>query len=284
MRTAIAALVLLSAGADAQTDRDIFAQRALARALDDRCSLFSDNQRLALEGAYLQARGDLLRAGYRAGRIDHTYDQITRNAANQPCSSDATLAIAADIRSAFAGWQRERFQNYAGAPNPWQASRPYGYDSWVISQILPAAEHPLRVGLYNTEQVHALTIAANRTSQIAAVTLHVRNPDLAPALHDPSLGGLLDVAGMPAWTDYLPPAEGKTSFLPASRWSDEDLAYFRFSEEALAAFARLDPREAALIEAFDAQGNLVTSQYVGIGDFAAALAFVRSSPVLSAGR
>lgn len=284
MRTVIAALVLLSAGAEAQTDRDIYAQRALARALDDRCGLFSENERLALDGSYLQARGDLLRAGYNGSRIDQTYDQISRNAANQPCSSDATLAIAAGIRSAFIGWQRERFQNYAGAPYPWQASRPYGYDSWVIAQTLPAAEHPLRVGLYNTDQTHAFTIAANLDSQIATVTLHVRNTDVAPALHDPSLGGLLEVEGMPSWTPFLPPLEGRSSFIPESRWPDEGLAYFHFSDEALAAFAALDPREAALIEAFDAQGNLITAQYVGIGDFAAALAFVRSSPVLSAGR
>lgn len=284
MRTAIAALVLLSAGADAQTDRDIFAQRALARALDDRCSLFSDNQRLALEGAYLQARGDLLRAGYRAGRIDRTYDQITRNAANQPCTSGATLAIAADIRSAFAGWQRERFQNYAGAPNPWQASRPYAYDSWVIVQTLPDEDHPLMAGLYNTEQTHAFTIAANLDSQIAAITLQVRNPRAAPDMHDPSLGGLLEVEDMPAWTTYLPPADASHSFIPESRRADENIAYFRFSEEALAAFAALDPREAALIEAYDAQGRLITAQYVGVGDFAAALAFVRSSPDMSAGR
>ncbi|PIW28869.1 MAG: hypothetical protein COW29_07985 [Rhodobacterales bacterium CG15_BIG_FIL_POST_REV_8_21_14_020_59_13] len=284
MRTAIAALVLLSAGAQAQTDRDIYSQRALARALDDRCSLFLENERLALEGAYLQARGDLLRAGYHASRIDQSYDQISRNAANQPCSSDATLAIAAAIRSAFAGWQRARFQNYAGAPSPWQASRPYGYDSWVIAQTLPGEDHPLQVGLYNTDSTYAFTIAANLNPQIAVMALHVRNPAIAPALNDPSLGGLLDVEGMPSWTSFLPPAEGRRSFMPELRWSDESLAYFRFSEEALAAFSALDPREAALIEAFDAQGHLITAQYVGIGDFAAALAFVRSSPVLSAGR
>lgn len=284
MRTAFLALVLLSAGAEAQTDRDIFAQRALARTLDDRCDLFSDNERLALEGSYLQARGDLLRAGFAARRIDRTYDQIARNAANQPCSSDATLAITADIRSAFIGWQRERFQNYAGAPRPWQASRPHGYDSWVISQTLPDEDHPLKVGLYNTEQTHAFTIAANMDSQIAAMTLQVRDPGVAPDLHDPSLGGLLEVEDMPSWTPFLPPEDASHSFIPESRRPDEEIAYFRFSEGALAAFAALDPREAALIRAYDAQGRLITAQYVGIGDFAAALAFVRSSPDMSAGR
>lgn len=72
--------------------------------------------------------------------------------------------------------------------------------------------------------------------------------------------------------------------MPSTRWSDENLSYFGFSETALAAFADLDPREAARIEAFNAEGDLVATHYVGVGDFAAALAFVRSSPDWSAGR
>ncbi|WP_394694175.1 hypothetical protein [Hyphobacterium sp.] len=284
MRAALAALVVISAGADAQTNRDIYAQRALARALDERCQLFSENERLALDGAFLQARGDLLRAGFDARRIDQTYDQISRNAANQPCNSEATLAVAANIHSAYVGWQRERFQDYVGAPTLWRANRPYGYDSWVVTQTLLDADHSLMVGLYNSDQTYALTIAAAVTSEIASLTLHVRDTDMSPELHDPSLGGLLEIEGLPSWTPYFPPAAGSRRFIPSARWSDEDLAYFSFSESALEAFANLDPREAARIEAFNSEGNLVATHYVGIGDFAAALAFVRSSPDWSGGR
>lgn len=284
MRAALAALVVFSGGAHAQTSLDIYAQRALARALDERCELFSENERLALDGAFLQARGDLLRAGYEAGRIDRTYDQISRNAANQPCNSDATLAVAANIQSAYVGWQRERFQDYVGAPAMWRANRPYGYDSWVITQTLLDADHSLMAGLYNSDRTYALTIAAAVSSEITSLTLHVRDPQTSPELHDPSLGGLLEVDGVPSWTPYLPPATGSRRFIPSTRWSDENLSYFGFSETALAAFAALDPREAARIEAFNAEGDLVATHYVGVGDFAAALAFVRSSPDWSAGR
>jgi len=284
MRTAIFALLLVSAGAEAQTERDIYAQRALARALDDRCALFTESARLALDGAYLQARGDLLRAGFAAHRIDQTYDQISRNAANQPCDSDVTLGAAANIRSAFIGWQRERYQNYVGAPNIWRANRPYGYDSWVVTQTLSDIEMPLHVGLYNSELTYSLTVAGNSTANIASLTIKIRDIELSPALYDPSLGGLLTVEGMPPWTPYLPPPEASLRFIPISRWTDESLTYFGFSEDALDAFAALDPREAALIEAFDAQGRLISAQYVGAGDFAAALAFVRSSPDWSGGR
>lgn len=284
MRAALAALVVISAGAHAQTNLDIYAQRALARALDERCQLFTENERLALDGAFLQARGDLLRAGFEAGRIDQSYDQISRNAANQPCDSEATLAVAANIHSAYVGWQRERFQDYVGAPNLWRANRPYGYDSWVVTQTLSDPEHSLMVGLYNSERVYALVIATAVNSDIASLTLHTRNPQMSPELYDPSLGGLLQIDGLPSWTPYLPPATGSQNFIPSNRWSDEDLIYFGFSESALAAFAALDPREASRIEAFDAQGNLVATHYVGIGDFAAALAFVRSSPDWSGGR
>ena len=278
MRTAIAALLLLSAGADAQTDRDIYAQRALARALDDRCSLFTESARLALDGAYLQARGDLLRAGFAADRIDQTYDQITRNASNQPCDSDATLSAAANIHSAFIGWQRERYQNYVGAPNIWQANRPYGYDSWVVAQTLTDVELPLQIGLYNSDLEYSLAIAANTSAGIASLTVRFRDIAIAPTLYDPSLGGLLMVEGMPSWTSYLPPPEASFRYIPVARWTDESLTYFGFGESALEAFAALDPREAALIEAYNAQGALISVQYVGVGDFAAALAFVRSSP------
>jgi len=281
MRALLAVLVLASAAANAQTERDIFAQRALARALDDRCELFSDNERLALDGAYLQARGDLLRNGIAPGVMDITYEQISRNAANQPCSSDATLAVANEIKFAFLAWQRERFQEFVGAPSAWSATRPFAYDSWVIHQQTPDSALSLRFGVYNREHNRALAVSVPDAANIAALAITMRDPAIAPDLHDPSLGGLLSVENMPTWTVYLPPESRARRFVPAVRRSQDGLDYFEFGADALSAFSALDPREAVLVEAFDRQGRRLSFQYVGVGDFAAALAFVRSSPDMS---
>ncbi|MEE2527043.1 hypothetical protein V0U79_11750 [Hyphobacterium sp. HN65] len=283
MRFLIVGLAFLSAGAHAQTHQDSFAQRALARALDDRCALFSDTERLALDGAYLQTRGDLLREGYSAAEIDQSYQQVTRNVSNRPCDDDNVMAIAADIRSAFTAWQRERFQDFVSAPSLWQANRPYAYDSWVISAGLDG-DIPLRAGAYNREGEIALTIAAADNSGLASIALVMRDSEAMPGLHDPTLGGLLQFDGLPEWTRFVPPSEGGMRVLPVSRFSAEGIEYFRFSEAALDTLRSLDPREAVRIEAFDRQGRMVISRYLGVGDFAAALAFVRSSPDLSAGR
>lgn len=283
MRIMMLGLALFSASAHAQNHQDSFAQRALARALDDRCALFSDTERLALDGAYLQTRGDLLREGFSPSQIDLSYDQVTRNVSNRPCDDDIVQAIVADIRSAFAAWQRERFQDFISAPYPWQASRPFAYDSWVISTGL-AGDIPLRAGVFNRDGEMALTIAAGQDSGLASIVLVMRNRDEMPDLHDPTLGGILTIEGVPDWTAFVPPLEGGRRFLPASRHAQDGIEYFRFSEAALSGLRALDPREAVRIDAFDRQGQLVISRYVGVGDFAAAEAFVRSSPDMSAGR
>lgn len=284
MKAIAALMVLASASAAAQSERDVFAQRALARALDDRCGFFSENERLALDSAYLETRGNLLRSGFSAREIDSSYDQVIRNASGRPCDSAEALAIAAGIQSAFPAWQRERSQTFVGAPNAWSATRPFAYDSWVIAQQLPSTELPAIVGVYNHEHERALTIAVNRGTRIASLALIARDPDITPEIHDPSLGGLLQIAGAPPWTSYLPPETGHSRFLPSGHRSDEALDYYVFQPAVLDALAALDPREAIRIEAFDPQGNILSRQYVGIGDFAAALAFVNSSPDMSAGR
>jgi hypothetical protein len=283
MRLVLAGLALISAGADAQTAQDSFAQRALARALDDRCALFSESERLALDGAYLQVRGDLLRDGYSPRQIDLSYEQVTRNTGNRPCGDDAVLALAADIRSAFAAWQRERFQDFVGAPSLWQASRPYAYDSWIISTSV-SQEPGVRAGLYQLDGEAALSIATPASLDIASLALVMRDPDRMPDLYDPTLGGLLTIDDLPDWTRFVPPADNAARHLPSSRHQIDEAELFRFSEATLDALTALDPREAVRIDAFNRQGDTIYSAYLGVGDLAAALAFVRSSPDLSAGR
>ena len=43
------------------------------------------------------------------------------------------------------------------------------------------------------------------------------------------------------------------------------------------ALAARDPRETARIELMDRRGNIIASHYIEIGDFGAALAFLRSA-------
>lgn len=283
MRLLLASLALMSAGADAQTARNSFAQRALARALDDRCALFSGSERMALDGAYLQVRGDLLREGYTPHEIDHSYDRVTRNAGNRPCDDEGVSALAADIRSAFAAWQLERAQTFTGAPSPWQASRPYAYDSWLITSIVSSTP-PVQAGLYQLDGDAALTVATPANADIASLALIMRDPAEMPGLHDLTLGGLLSPEGLPGWTNFVPPPDAVARHLPASRHRSGEAELFRFTDQTLEALTALDPREAIRIEAFSALGEPVFEAYLGVGDFAAALAFIRSSRDLSAGR
>ncbi|WP_420431553.1 hypothetical protein [Hyphobacterium sp.] len=283
MRLLLAGLAFLSAGAEAQTSRDSFAQRALARALDDRCALFTESERLALDGAYLQVRGDLLRDGFSPRDIDSSYDRVIRTVGNRPCDDTDVQLLADDIRSAFAAWQRERFQDFMGAPSLWQASRPYAYDSWLISTAVSDAPL-LRAGVYQLNGESALTVSAPADASIASLALVMRDPAQTPDLHDPTLGGLLTIEGLPAWTHFIPPADNARRHLPVSRQRQEEADMFRFADATLQALTALDPREAIRIEAFDAEGETVFVEFLGVGDFAAALAFVRSSRDLSAGR
>lgn len=283
MRVVLVALALTSAGAHAQTSLDIYAQRALARALDDRCSLFSEQERTALDGAYLQARGELLRGGYSADAVDQSYQQVTRNAASRSCTSDETVNLTEAIRFAFAGWLRERTQDYISAPSVWQATRPFAYDSWVISQALNHPDLPIIIGVYNRGGNKAVTAAIPPGVGISTLAIQMRNPDQT-ALFDPTLGGLLTIDDAPEWTRFLPPEQDSHRFMATERITTEDGVYFSFSQTALDGLLQLDPREAFRIEAFNRNGERVARRYVGVGDFAAALLFVRSSPDLSAGR
>ncbi|WP_421792283.1 hypothetical protein [Hyphobacterium sp.] len=284
MQAVLAAFVLAGANVQTPTPLDTFAQRALARALDDRCALFNEQERLALDGAYLQTRGSLLRQGYSAQTIDESYQQITRNAASQSCNAEATSNLAGIIRFAFAGWLRERTQTYVSAPGAWQATRPFAYDSWVISQGFAGPRLPMVFGIYNRNGEQSLAAAVHLDADVAAVRVRMRDPERVPSLYDPTLGGLLTINGAPEWTSYLPPQHGSHQFLASARIAAEDGIFFNFPSAALESLVELDPREAIEVLAFDASGNRIATRFIGVGDFAAALAFVRSSPDLSAGR
>jgi len=269
------AAALLCGTAHAQSVAEVFGERSLAIAIDDRCHVFSDNERDALTASWLQARGTLLRAGHSSEDIRSTFDVISRRASTRACSSPEAQGVIAGVRSAYTAFSRMYALDYPGGARVWMAQRRRGeLPVWTLSQTLADEPQPPRFGLYSDPAGEVLSLSLAPTEPPSGVAIVLRDPERASEPVDPTLGGLLTVSGRPAWARLAPPRHAEARFWASGRRTVEDRLHFAFPESATQAIARLDPREAARIELYDARGRITGQLYVEIGDFAAALAFL----------
>lgn len=268
------AAALAAGAAGAQDAREAFADRAAAIALDDRCGFFTAPERAALEAAWLQSRGVLLREGRTRAELEEAGAHIVRRMAATPCDDPQALGRAAVVRGAYEGYRRLSSMEFPGDARSWRAERNLTADTWPLAQAIDdgGAVFGLAAAAAGVELSLLCTPPAGATPASAVIV--ARAAQRSPGLHDPSLGGLLADPERPGWVRWAPPEHAEALFWANRRQLNGRSARFAFPDAARDAIAALDPREAIRIDIFDGAGRRIARHYVEVGDFAAGLAFL----------
>ncbi|WP_394763329.1 hypothetical protein [Phenylobacterium sp.] len=277
------ALALAPGFAQAQP-ADLFYERAVMSAADQRCGLFAPDVAAALAAATAQARGAALRAGT-APYILIQYEKTARGKAGAvDCRSPDVAAAAARVRTAFAGFAKISRLTYAGDVAGWTADRNlYRTARWRLSQETSFGADRLVFGLVGAQGPGALVGIGRFADGAEPYAAHLIMRDQARS-SGPYLArfGVGSTAGLPL-AQRLPPGSAQKAYSAAARApSGPDLLpkgaqsgwAFRFSDAAALELAQLDPRESVAID-FLFPGDVVRRAYVEVGDFAAGRAFLQ---------
>lgn len=280
-------LGLASATAPALADdaaAAIFGERQLAMAVDTRCGLFTQSQRTALDAARLQARGLLLREGVSLHALDDYTRELQSQAAGIACNDPAVGDLQHRVVEGFVGWVRIPAMDFPGTHFTWTSSRGVMPDMPVWSIVQD--QDDLKIGVSTREGQRQLSLVLPGSERATSAILVLRDMDRQPTLYDATMGGSYSGPTDAPWARWTPPrfaqtriwASGRDTGRTAATLAGEDGAtLFDFPISAADAMAARDPRETARIELMDRHGNIVASHYIEIGDFAAALAFLRGA-------
>jgi hypothetical protein len=264
---------------------DLFYERTVMSAADDRCDLFAPDLGAALAAATVQARGAALRAGTSTSALLATERAARAKADGAACNSADVAVAAARVRSAFSGFARMTRLTYPGDVAPWLADRGAGRMArWQLQQDVSFGADRMTFGVAGNQDGHALVAVVRFAdgAQPYAARLLLRDTarSAQPYLQRWTTGG--STAGLPL--DRRLPPRGALKAWPAAARSPagEDLLpkdakagwAFRFSEAAAQDLVKLDPREAIAVE-FLFPGDVTRLAYVEVGDFAAGRAFIR---------
>lgn len=272
---ALAALLATTAPALAQDARTAFDGRSLARALDDRCGLYDAPERAALDAAWLQARGILIRNGADPDELTTRAAGFARRAQPMACDSADAQSIALDVAAAFANWLRVREMDFPGTDRVWLAARPYpDFPAWTLSQYPVPGDPALLFGFFHEDGERELAFGQPAAAGASSVRLVIRDTAREQSLTDPSLGGLLRVAGRPDWVRHAPPAHAERMIWASRRDTSGEQTRFVFPDHAVEAIAALDPRETFRVETVNARGQVTRTHFIEVGDFAAGVAFL----------
>jgi len=263
---------------------DLFYERAVMAAADQRCGLFAPEISAALAAAAAQAHGAALRAGTSSESLTALERTAQAKAAQAACGSPDIATAAARVKAAFSGYARITRLTYAGDVAGWQADRNLGKTArWRLAQETAFGPDRLTFGLAGMEGADALVALARFAddAQPYAARLVMRDAARAP---QPYLDrwGAGSTATLPLARRLPPPGATKAYAAQARAPAGVDLLpkgaesgwTFRFPDAAAAELASLDPREAVAVE-FLFPGDQVRRAYVEVGDFAAGRAFLR---------
>lgn len=282
MRFRVASLVALLAApagvAQASGPVDLFYERTLMRAADQRCQLFDGTVGAALAVAAAQAEGAAVRAGVQPKHLAQIELRARRRAAETACGSPDLQLAAGRVRSAFDGWARTVRITFPGAAADWRADRtPTRTLRWRLVQSVGADQFGF-VGRGDERALLAVTTADGQRPYAARLVL--RDPAKDPK---PWLGGVGRLAGARVLFAQAASAAEPT-LLPAGRKAG--LA-FRFPAQAADAVAALDTRESFVVEylyAVPGGGpDRIRRARFEVGDFAAGKAFLALAGPGSAG-
>jgi hypothetical protein len=262
---------------------DLFYERTVMSAADERCGLFAPGVAAALGAATAQARGAALRAGASTVSLKAVDRDARGRAAKVDCRSPDLEIAATRVRSAFSGFAKMTRLSYPGDLAGWSADRVESRAArWRLMQETRFGPDRMTFGLAGRDAPGVL-IAVGRFGDGAtpyAARLVLRDPDRSMGPYLDRWGGGA-TAGLPLHR-RLPPRTGLKSYAAQARSeAGVDLLpkgsrkgwAFRFPPEAARELARLDPREAVAVE-FQFAGDGVRRAYVEVGDFAAGRAFL----------
>lgn len=279
----IAGLTVTTAQAAAQNAEDVFAERGYALAMDELCELFTADQRDALSVFYLQARGALIRAGENAAELDDYRASLDEAAAQQGCRSEHAQLIYQRVNEGYAGFERLMRMSFPADQFSWEANAPIGLtrNEWLARQ--EAA--PINAGLALINDQLEFVVDLPEVQGVTSAVLVLRDMQREPGLYDPTVGGLFPAPEHAPWLRWSAPDYARQLVFSRGRVRgevalqlnpSEARQLYRFSVTDAERIARRDPREAARIDLMDRRGERITSYFFEVGDFGAALAFVRS--------
>jgi hypothetical protein len=265
---------------------DVFYERAVMAAADERCRLFTPDIASALAAGQVQARGAALRSGVTPAVLDETAARARAAAYSTACNSRDITIAAGRVRDAFAPYSRQQKEYYPGEIAGWTAERSVARAPvWTLSQPVTFGADRLTFGLAGQSGRQAMLAVVDFAdgAQPYTARLIVRDPARArqPYLdrRQADSRGRLPLAARtaPRGTTLTYLAEAKEAADPRLAPANaRDAIAFRFPAEAATAIAALDPREAIEIEfAFAGRnGDVVRRAFVEVGDFAAGRAFL----------
>lgn len=265
---------------------DLFFERTVMSAADERCGLFTPEVSAALAAGRAQARGAALRAGSTTEGIKAIERAARAQAARIVCGSAELQQEAQRVRSAFAGYQNYTRTSYRGDVSAWHADRNGGRRArWRLVQDTSFGRDRMSFGLAGLESPGVLMAVGQfedgATPYSARLIMRDGERTMGPYLsrrggealkmiplerrlpQSGQLKSFMAEARSPAGSDLLPKG-AKTG------WA------FRFPAAAVRELAGLDPREAVIVEfLFADHRQAARHAYVEVGDFAAGQAFLQ---------
>lgn len=285
----LSTLIGLVPAASHAAPTDVYYERALMSAANQRCNLFSPELGSALESAAAQARGAALRAGAASQTVAQVGQNARWRAAQTPCNAPDLAVAAGRVRAAFDGYAHLQSMTFPGDVTFWRAQRSTAMRTmtWRLFQSANFGQDSLTFGLAGRGEASGLIVAAHfaDNAQPYAARLVMRDAARAPA---PFIGGFSQ-AGRTGLAAHMP-MRAATSVFPAEARADADQSLlpagatsglaFRFPRAAIDVLATLDPRESVAIEFLLVEGRAgdgVRTAYIEVGDFAAGRAFLAAA-------
>lgn len=282
-----AAVCVAPAAALARGALDLFYERSVMMAADDRCHLFDSGVAAALDAARVQARGAALRAGATDAALLAVADRARAKAGAADCRSPDVITAATRVKTAFQGYSRIARLSYPGDIAGWDANRNISVDGpvWRLSQPSRFGWDSMVFGLGGKTGQGVLLASASFADGASpyAVRLVMRDvtrtagPYLDRRLAGPD--GRIPLAGrMPPSATRAFSAEARSP--ASSRMAPagaKSALLVRFPAQAVEALAALDTREAVMVEFVFAgrDRDAVRRAYIEVGDFAAGRAFLK---------
>lgn len=286
-RWAVAAVSLAALAAPmiaSATAADLYYERTVMVAADARCRLFAPPVGAALAAGQAQARGAALRAGVDEASLNAAAARAQARVAAVDCNSKDIAVAAARVRTAYDAYAQINRINYPGDLSNWQADRTAGRtsSSWRLAQPVSFGADRMVFGLAGKYTPGSLTATVTFADGAVPYTARVvmRDPGrLGRAFIDTRKGP------KPPLSARIAPRNMSLAYTASSRSTapigliprgEKAAISFGFPDSAAAMLARLDPREAVIVEfVFPGRaGDIVRTAYVEVGDFAAGRAFL----------
>jgi hypothetical protein len=264
---------------------DLFYERTVMSAADQRCSLFAPEVSAALAAGAAQARGAALRAGMTTDSLKQVERGARAKASRADCAGRDVTIAAQRVRDAFAGYAKVTRLSYPGDMSGWQADRNVSRGArWRLVQQASVGSDRMSFGLAGTDGPGVLLAVAQFSDGATPYSARIVLRD-----GDRTMGAYLSRRGSEALRAIplerrLPPAGALKSFVAEARSpAGADLLprdaksgwAFRFPADAARELAALDPREAVAVEFYFADTRRpVRRAFVEVGDFAAGQAFL----------